>query len=54
MTTTAKINQPAPQPEIECWAQGYEPLIHELTGQVILIEVIWSIAQVASYTHCPK
>jgi len=40
LTATAKINQPAPQPEIECWAQGYEPPIHELTGQVILIEVI--------------
>ncbi len=40
MTATAKINQPAPQPEIECWAQGYEPAIHELAGQVILIEVI--------------
>ena len=40
MTITAHINQPAPQPEIECWAQGYEPPIVELTGQVILIEVI--------------
>jgi hypothetical protein len=36
----AVINQPAPQPEIECWVQGAEPPISELTGQVILIEVI--------------
>jgi len=36
----AVINQPAPQPEIECWAQGAEPAISELSGQVILIEVI--------------
>ncbi|MDT8283645.1 MAG: TlpA family protein disulfide reductase, partial [Gammaproteobacteria bacterium] len=36
----AIINKPAPQPEIECWAQGEEPPIKELTGQVILIEVI--------------
>lgn len=34
------INNPAPQPEIECWAQGGEPEISELAGQVILIEVI--------------
>jgi len=34
------INKPAPQPEIECWAQGSEPAISELAGQVILIEVI--------------
>jgi len=34
------INKPAPQPEIECWAQGTEPVISELAGQVILIEVI--------------
>jgi len=40
LTITAHINKPAPQPEIECWAQGYEPPIDELTGQVILIEVI--------------
>jgi len=40
LTATAKINQPALQPEIERWAQGYEPPIHELSGQVILIEVI--------------
>lgn len=40
MTAIAKINHPAPQPEIECWAQGYEPAIRELAGQVILIEVI--------------
>lgn len=37
---TAKIEKTAPQPEIECWVQGYEPPINELTGQVILIEVI--------------
>jgi hypothetical protein len=36
----ALINQPALQPEIECWAQGHEPAISELGGQVILIEVI--------------
>lgn len=36
----AVINQPAPQPEIECWVQGQEPPIKELSGQVILIEVI--------------
>lgn len=36
----AAIDKPAPQPEIECWAQGYEPAIKELSGQVILIEVI--------------
>lgn len=40
MTTVAHINKTAPQPEIECWAQGYEPTIDELSGQVILIEVI--------------
>jgi hypothetical protein len=34
------INKPAPQPVLECWAQGSEPAISELTGQVILIEVI--------------
>jgi len=34
------INKPAPQPEIECWAQGTEPVISELAGKVILIEVI--------------
>jgi hypothetical protein len=34
------INKPAPQPVLECWAQGGEPAISELTGQVILIEVI--------------
>ena len=37
---TAIIDKAAPEPEIECWAQGYEPPINELTGQVILIEVI--------------
>jgi hypothetical protein len=30
----------APQPEIECWAQGSEPPLIELLGQVVLIEVI--------------
>ncbi len=43
MTATmekAVLNKPAPQPEIECWVQGHEPAISELTGQVILIEVI--------------
>ena len=34
------INKPAPQPEIACWVQGTEPVISELTGKVILIEVI--------------
>jgi hypothetical protein len=34
------LNKPAPQPEIECWAQGSEPALKELKGQVILIEVI--------------
>jgi len=37
---TAIINKPAPQPEIDCWTQGTEPLISDLQGQVILIEVI--------------
>ena len=36
----AIINQPAPQPEIECWVQGEEPDISELHGSVILIEII--------------
>ncbi|HEB81900.1 MAG TPA: TlpA family protein disulfide reductase [Gammaproteobacteria bacterium] len=40
MTKTAIINEPAPQPEIECWVQGYEPPLSELLGQVVLIEVI--------------
>ena len=40
MTTIANINEPAPQPELECWVQGSEPAISELAGQVILIEVI--------------
>lgn len=40
MTKTAIINEPAPQPEIECWVQGYEPPLAELLGQVVLIEVI--------------
>jgi hypothetical protein len=34
------LNKPAPQPEIECWVQGSEPDISELSNQVILIEVI--------------
>jgi len=37
---TATIDKKAPEPEIECWVQGYEPPLHELNGQVILIEVI--------------
>jgi hypothetical protein len=37
---TAIIDKAAPEPEIECWAQGYEPPVNELTGQVVLIEVI--------------
>ena len=37
---TAIINQPAPQPQIECWCQGFEPPLDELAGQVILINVI--------------
>ena len=40
MSHKAATNERAPQPEIECWAQGYEPDICNLTGQVILIEVI--------------
>ncbi len=40
MTTIAHINKTAPQPEIECWAQGFEPPVNELADQVILIEVI--------------
>ncbi|NOQ90882.1 MAG: TlpA family protein disulfide reductase [Gammaproteobacteria bacterium] len=40
MSQKAIINQPAPQPEIECWVQGDEPEIRHLAGQVILIEVI--------------
>ena len=37
---TAIIDKAAPEPEIECWVQGYEPPVNELTGQVVLIEVI--------------
>jgi len=37
---TAIIDKAAPELKIECWAQGYEPPVHELTGQVVLIEVI--------------
>lgn len=40
MNQKAIINQPAPQPVIECWAQGDEPEIRHLAGQVVLIEVI--------------
>lgn len=40
MSHKAATNEHAPQPEIECWAQGHEPDICNLTGQVILIEVI--------------
>ena len=36
----AAINQPAPQPKLECWVQGQEPVLREMLGQVILIEVI--------------
>lgn len=37
---TAIIDKTAPNIEVECWAQGFEPPINELTGQVVLIEVI--------------
>lgn len=40
MKTIDLIGNPAPQPDIESWVQGHEPLLSELTGQVILIEVI--------------
>ena len=40
MSHKAAIDKPAPQPDIECWVQGHEPEIRDLTGQVILIEVI--------------
>ena len=40
MNIKATIGEPAPQPDIECWVQGTEPLIKELAGQIILIEVI--------------
>lgn len=36
----AILNKPAPQPEIEYWVQGSEPLLRDLAGNVILIEVI--------------
>jgi len=39
-TEAAVINQLAPQPELACWVQGHEPALSEMTGQVILIEVI--------------
>jgi len=37
---TAIIDKTAPDIELECWAQGFEPPINQLAGQVILIEVI--------------
>ena len=40
MSYTATINKPAPQPEIERWVQGHEPEISNLTGQVILIDLV--------------
>ena len=40
MKTIDLIGNPAPQPDIESWVQGHEPLLNELTGQVVLIEVI--------------
>ena len=40
MKPTAIIGKPAPQPKIDSWAQGHEPQINELVGQVVLIEVI--------------
>jgi hypothetical protein len=40
MKPTAIIGKPAPQPEIDSWAQGHEPQINKLVGQVVLIEVI--------------
>jgi len=40
LKTIDLIGNPAPQPDIESWVQGHEPLLNELTGQVILIEVI--------------
>ena len=40
MKPTAIIGKPAPQPEIDSWAQGHEPQINELVDQVVLIEVI--------------
>jgi hypothetical protein len=40
MKPTAFIGKPAPQPEIDSWAQGHEPQINKLVGQVVLIEVI--------------
>lgn len=36
----AIIDQTAPEPVIERWVQGHEPPLSELTGEVILIEVI--------------
>ena len=40
MNTIAVIDQIAPQPAIDTWAQGHEPAISDLHGQVVLIEVI--------------
>lgn len=40
MEHTAILNHPAPELDIECWAQGNEPPIGQLTGQVVLVEVI--------------
>ena len=40
MNTIAVIDRIAPQPAIDCWAQGHEPALEELGGQVVLIEVI--------------
>ncbi|MBN4063454.1 hypothetical protein JYT79_01595 [Cardiobacterium sp. AH-315-I02] len=37
---TAIIDKTAPDIEIECWAQGFEPPINQLAGQVVLIEVV--------------
>ena len=40
MKHKAFIGKPAPQPAIDCWAQGHEPNLPDMLGQVILIEVI--------------
>lgn len=37
---TAQLEKTAPQPAIECWAQGSEPELNDLAGKVVLIEVI--------------
>ncbi len=36
---TAIIDKTAPNIDIECWVQGYEPPLNQLIGQVVLIEV---------------